>query len=78
MKEEEKLKTAGRLVNKGLLYNPSFHPLYALKGDIQLLQGLESQYNKYKSKFILETELSYYMLYICTYIKYLVCCWQIN
>ena len=49
MKEEEKLEKAYRLVNKGLFYNPSFHPLYALKGDIQLLQGLELQYNKYKS-----------------------------
>lgn len=52
VKEEEKLKTACRLVNKGLLYNPSFHALYALKGDIQLLQGFQLQYNKYKSKFL--------------------------
>ncbi|OAD59229.1 hypothetical protein WN48_09495 [Eufriesea mexicana] len=39
LKEGEKLERVYRLINKGLFYNPSFHPLHALKGDVHLLQG---------------------------------------
>ena len=37
--EEEELNNVFRLITKGLILNPKFHLLYALKGDLYMRQG---------------------------------------